>query len=167
MTPPQLSESLATLQRATDPGKLPAALDALEKAQASLRRSSFDVAAKAAELGPDVDSAFRFVRDQVRFEVYEGVLRGARGALMARAGNAFDKSILLGELLRRHRIEVRFKTATLPRERAEALVAQMYNTVPSVDDGRLAASRATASEELVAAARDVANAVSARFVTHL
>ena len=55
--------------------------------------------------------------------------RGSRGALMARAGNAYDKSLLLGALLGQHGLEVRYVRGRLTADRAAALVRQMY--VPS------------------------------------
>jgi hypothetical protein len=42
------------------------------------------------------------VRHEVRFDTYDRVLRGARGTLMAMAGNALHKSLLLAALLRQH-----------------------------------------------------------------
>ena len=47
----------------------------------------------------DPANAFRFVRDEIRHQPYYGQLRGAQGALSARAGNALDRSLLLSELL--------------------------------------------------------------------
>ena len=110
----------------TDPKNLAAVLDAVEQARSTIPRSAFDVRAKAAELGKDVDAIFAFARDQVRGEVYEGVLRGPRGTLMALAGNSFDKSSLLGALLTHHGIEVRYVRGRLSDERAKELVFQMF-----------------------------------------
>lgn len=57
------------------------------------------VADLAATLEWDVDKMFRYVADEVAFEPYVGALRGATGALWAKAGNAVDKALLLGALL--------------------------------------------------------------------
>ena len=161
--PPPLEDALATLQTAAEPDKVSGALEQLGAVQASLKKSSFDVAAKAAELGADVDAAYRFVRDEVRFEPYEGVLRGARGTLMALAGNAFDKSVLLAELLRHHQVEVRFKTATLPQERAVALVARMTASAQPPSDVSVPAL----GPDVTAVSQAVSNAVVSRFVRHV
>ena len=83
-----------------------------------------DAKAKAADLGYDPDRIFAFVRDEVRFEPYAGVLRGARGALLGRAGNATDKSLLLKEMLEAGGHECRLAAGDLPAEKAGALVGQ-------------------------------------------
>jgi transglutaminase-like putative cysteine protease len=49
----------------------------------------------AARLGYDPDALFAFVRDEIHYEAYAGVLRGAKGTLWARAGNAADQAVLL------------------------------------------------------------------------
>jgi hypothetical protein len=128
LAPQALALAQAKVSSAIRPENLSAALDTAEKAAAAIPRSTFDVDAKAAELGPDVSTTFAFVRDQVREEVYEGVLRGAKGALMARAGNAFDRSLLLGALLRHHGMDVRYVRGELGRARAEQLVARMFTS---------------------------------------
>ena len=67
----------------------------------------FDPELKAKELGDGVDPAFAYVRDHVRFEAYPGVLRAAKGAYMARAANAADRSLLLAQLLKSNGIKTR------------------------------------------------------------
>lgn len=103
-----------------------AALEALEKWKTQPpMRWAYDTAALASRLGPDVDRLFAVVRDDIRYEVYGGVLRGPLGTLMTAAGNSYDKTLLLGALLRHHGVEVRFVRGTLTAERATAQVAQM------------------------------------------
>jgi transglutaminase-like putative cysteine protease len=89
--------------------------------------SAFDVDRKATELGNDVPRLFGFVRDDVRTQIYAGVLRGARGTLIANAGNAWDKATLLAALLRHHGREVRFARGRLGADRAAALVTKMFD----------------------------------------
>lgn len=116
-----------SLPPVSQPAPAAAVRDASQRLAAAAPPSAFDVDKKAAELGPDVNRLFAFVRDEVRDEVYAGVLRGARGSLIARAGNAWDKSVLLAALLKHHGREVRFARARLTPDRAEALVAKMFD----------------------------------------
>jgi hypothetical protein len=80
----------------------------LEEPQEVVRFSQVTVAAKQAELGNDVGALFAFVRDRIRHDVYRGVLRGGNGTLLAEAGNALDKTVLLRELLAFAGHETRF-----------------------------------------------------------
>src|SRR5437763_7862873 len=79
--PPQLELPSAAMIR-----------EAGQRIAAAATPSAFDVDKKAAELGSDVGRLSAFVRDDVRDEIYAGVLRGARGTLIAHAGNAWDKA---------------------------------------------------------------------------
>ncbi|HEV7300282.1 MAG TPA: hypothetical protein VGN72_13010 [Tepidisphaeraceae bacterium] len=92
--------------------------------------SPSDVTARAAALGNDVDKMFSYVRDQVRYEPYRGVLRGSRGALAARAANSFDKSLLLVEMLAAGGHGARLVRGTLPADAARTLVDQYLATDP-------------------------------------
>src|SRR5688572_3380542 len=53
----------------------------------------------AFELEFGQERIFRFVAEQIRYQPYAGLLRGAEGTLMARAGNAADQAVLLAALL--------------------------------------------------------------------
>jgi transglutaminase-like putative cysteine protease len=112
-TAEQWHQALAVTERLRD-----VARDELNKPGAC----PWDVEAKAAQLGYDVEKTFAFVRDEVRFEPYAGVLRGARGALSGRAGNARDKSLLLAALLTAGGHPARVVTGTLPPDAAKKLV---------------------------------------------
>lgn len=83
----------------------------------------------AARLNYDMEAIFRFVADEVYYESYDGILRGARGTLWARAGNSADQAELLGALLDAAAIPWRLATGPLPATGAEALVAQLTPTV--------------------------------------
>src|SRR5262249_31851310 len=59
--------------------------------------SRFDVDRTAAEVGNDPAALFAFVHDTISTQVYPGVLRGARGTLVAGAGNSWDQAMLLAD----------------------------------------------------------------------
>jgi hypothetical protein len=77
-------------------------------------------------LPTELDGAFVHVAQQVRFEPYPGVLRGARGTAIAGAGNAWDKALLLAELLRRGGYEVRLVEGELTAANREVLLRGAY-----------------------------------------
>lgn len=71
----------------------------------------------------DIERIFRFVADEVRYEPYVGSLRGARGTLMARAGNSVDQALLLAALLDASLVEHRFVMGALDGATAVSLLA--------------------------------------------
>ncbi len=93
--------------------------------QSKLDASQFDLDALGARLNYDPAAIIAFVRTQIAFEQYPGVLRGDFGTLIGRAGNAFDKALLLRRLLDDAGYETRLVRTTLTEAQARALVAQM------------------------------------------
>lgn len=71
-----------------------------------------------------------WVRTEVRFEAYAGLLRGPDGTLVARAGNALDQSVLLAQLLTDAGYDARVALGSLSEEEARTLVLSMFE-VPS------------------------------------
>jgi hypothetical protein len=59
----------------------------------------FDPELRAKSLGNGIEPTFKYVRDEIRFESYPGVFRGAKGAYLSRAANAADRSLLLSQML--------------------------------------------------------------------
>lgn len=116
-------------------------LDVLAALAAASPRSAYDVAAAADALGGGVEAALAFVRDRVRYEAYAGALRGARGTLMARAGNSYDRAALLAALLARGGREVRYARARLSDDQARALVSSMFAAARSPRDPPPAAAQ--------------------------
>jgi len=95
----------------------------LKKERAKINETSFNATALAQYLGSDIADLFIFVRDEIQFETYEGVLRLADGTLMSRAGNAHDQSLLLAALLRQHGYETRYAFGTLSQSQARTLLS--------------------------------------------
>jgi len=75
----------------------------------------------AASLDYDLGRIFRFVADEIRYEPYVGILRGAQGTLDAAAGNSVDQALLLASLLDESLIEYRFARGTLDADTAARL----------------------------------------------
>ncbi len=77
----------------------------------------------AFDLNFDPETIFRFVADEVRYEPYAGVLRGAKGTLWGRAGNSADKAMLLAAMLESALVDVRFAIGTLDDATAAKVLA--------------------------------------------
>ncbi len=92
-----------------------------------LPEAEFNADAQARSLGPSVEAIFAFVRDRIRYEAYSGILRGANGTLAARAGNSFDRSLLLARMLGVHGVRTRFVRGELARAEAEVLFGRIFD----------------------------------------
>ncbi len=104
-------------------GQLNAAVDVLD---GKLDRSLFEINALADKLGSDPTTIFHFVRDQIRYEPYVGVLRGALGTLVCRAGNSLDRSLLLAALLQKSGLAVQIANGELSDADARTLVQRLF-----------------------------------------
>jgi hypothetical protein len=116
LTPPQLAAPTSVEELRAKSEELTRRFDSLD----------YDPWLRTGELGPGVEPAFRWVRDHVRFESYSGAFRGAKGAYIARAANAVDRSLLLAELLKAKGFKTRFVTGRLSAARAEALFDRIF-----------------------------------------
>ena len=81
------------------------------------------ITSQASALDFDRDRIHRFVADEIAYEPYAGVLRGAKTTLIGKAGNGADKAVLLAALLDASAIETRFVTGTLADDAVATLAA--------------------------------------------
>jgi hypothetical protein len=98
---------------------------AAEDLRAEIDRTQFDLEALGLALGFDAADVVAFVRDQIAFEQYAGLLRGAKGTLIGRAGNALDQAVLLTTLLAYAGYEARIVRGELTPEQSRSLIDQM------------------------------------------
>ena len=110
--------------------------------------SANPVADMAAALDHDLEQIFRFVHEQIRYEPYEGVLRGAKGTLVSGAGNSADQALLLAELLKASSIPVRYVKGELDPSEVTALLA---STVTDAATARAQLLEALVSDTDIAA----------------
>jgi Transglutaminase-like superfamily len=89
------------------------------------------ILAERAKLLPTTDAAFAYVRDNIGFESYPGILRGAQGTFQDRAGNALDRAMMLAAILETNKIPVRIATGQLSASDAERLYARMFEATPA------------------------------------
>ena len=106
------------------------AVDAETRA-AALPQADWDIPYLADALDYDYQRAFAFVRDSIAFDAYRGVLRGAEGTLAARAGNAYDRALLLGALLDDMQVTYRYAFADLDDSTVARLLARSVQPVTS------------------------------------
>jgi hypothetical protein len=133
-----------------------------------------EVAAEAASLGRDVKRILSFVSNDISYEPYDGALRGSRGTLLAKAGDATDKALLLRDLVRlaEPTSDLRFALCTLPSQEARQMISATLSrlpappAVPQEEDRISRSGRRKAANEKVADEqhrRAVANHLSARW----
>lgn len=100
-------------------------MDTIEELRFQLDRTQFDVEALSLALQPGGALAYvEYVTNQVYFEQYPGLLRGATGALMSRAGNALDQAVLLATLMSAVGYDVRIARTRLTASQAEQVLKQ-------------------------------------------
>lgn len=131
-TPAALPGSAAADPLAQVVSNLPAIKKLIDKIQRQLDASQVDLDKLAFDLGGDANALVDWVRTNIAFEQYPGLLRGTRGTLIGRAGNALDTAFLLAHLLADAGYEVRIVRSTLPTAAAQTLVNQMMAPRPAI-----------------------------------
>src|SRR5690606_34845639 len=89
----------------------------------------------------DAEVIASWVADNLRYQVYAGLLRGPQGTLVAGAGNALDQAVLLASLLGDAGYDTRVVLGELTDDDARTLVMSMFdelNVESAVDDRALA-----------------------------
>jgi hypothetical protein len=115
---------------------LPAMIDVGALAQLALDHAerfpaeAWELGTVAARLAGEPAAVHAFVRDHIAIDPYPGVLRGAEGALHARAGGPWDRALLLAGLLGAG-FETRFALGTLDPEAADAILVAAATGAPS------------------------------------
>jgi hypothetical protein len=124
LPPEGATSALPDAPRAVDPETLDILkmIDSDAMAATDLKEEDFYLDTLAATFGGDPIKAYDWVRTKTEFQPYSGVLRGGQRTLVARAGNAADRALLLAGLLKQMKIETRFATATLDDAAAAKLV---------------------------------------------
>jgi hypothetical protein len=137
-TPPWLSESHEEPLQQGEAGykqaseKLNHLYAGLDVVNSKMDRSLFEIDALADRLGSDPAAMFHFVRDEIRYEPYTGVLRGALGTLLCRAGNSLDRSLLLAALLQKAGFKTQIASGQLTAQQAQILVNRLFEPVKPV-----------------------------------
>lgn len=133
---PASKQATASLDLAERERRLNQTMAAIADMRNTLDRTEFDTEAVLESLDYDPEAIIDFVRHEIRFEPYEGLLRGIQGTLMGRAGNALDQSLLLAFLLRGSGADARLAYGTLNDAQATQLVQSLYGqqTPPVVLD---------------------------------
>jgi hypothetical protein len=106
---------------------------AIGKLKSSIDYAQIDVGARQAKIGNDPQAISSYVQDRIRYEAYSGALRGARGTLLARAGNSVDRALLQAALLKAAGHRTRFAAGNLTAGQAEGLIRAAFQPPATVD----------------------------------
>jgi len=74
-------------------------IDEVEAVLETMPEDEWVVSAVAQSMAGDTEAAFEFLRDHIGFDPYPGILRSPQGTLAARAGNSWDRALLLQAIL--------------------------------------------------------------------
>jgi hypothetical protein len=118
----------------------------LAQARSQIDRSSFDLDALLDKLDYEAQDIIDFVKNEIRFEQYPGLLRGPTGTLMSRGGNALDQSVVLAKLLNDAGFEARIAGGKLTADQSNllfntSLTAPPRNAEPQVSSELIATMR--------------------------
>ena len=92
----------------------------------AIDRKQFDLDARLDSLDFDEAEIIEFVTAEIAYEDYPGVLRGAQGTLVSRAGNSLDQSVLLAYLLKETGLDARIVQGKAPHALLLAALHQQH-----------------------------------------
>jgi len=95
----------------------------LKQLEVEIDHSRFDLPALLDRQEFDQQKIVTFVRDEINFEQYPGLLRGAQGTLVSSAGNALDQALLLATMLNDAGFDARIVQGRLGIEQAQQLLS--------------------------------------------
>ncbi len=96
----------------------------VQRAQGLVPPAAYSLGALAAVLPSDPSALDTFVRDDIGIDLYDGVLRGALGTWLGRAGDPLDKLLLLAAVLRSKHVAFQFVRGTLSDAERAAIIAE-------------------------------------------
>lgn len=117
--------------------------------------SSLNADSLAEQLGGDVPAIVSYVRRQIRYQHYKGILRGIEGTLHSRAGNAFDQALLLHRMLRKAGSDAELWRGVLTREWSEKLLSKAIEEQSEKFDQSGLISEISADEEVLRGLRGI------------
>jgi hypothetical protein len=97
-------------------------------ADAKLPASEYSLPMLAMTLPNDPIAIYRFVRDNVTTDPYDGIMRGPIGTWLSRAGSPSDKLSLLAWLLVNKHIPIQFVRSTLSDDERNRIIASATST---------------------------------------
>jgi hypothetical protein len=127
---------------------LQAFYDSLTALEARIPPEAIELNALASKLGNDPQNLVRFVSDSIRYEHYDGVLRGAFGTLISRSGNSCDQALFLRELLAAHGISSSLRVMPADSALNAALVERALRQAPSTPAEAAAGARDSLQAEV-------------------
>ncbi|HXG90300.1 MAG TPA: hypothetical protein VNJ02_18390 [Vicinamibacterales bacterium] len=130
-----VDSTMSDLALLPTPESLPAGdpIQRLSESRQRLTALRYDRSARVAALAAGHEAAFQFVRDYVGFDAYQGILRGAVGTYLTRSGNAWDRALLLADLLQQKGVTRRYARGTLDGTTAERLYARLFERTRPAD----------------------------------
>lgn len=113
-----------------DRTELEARISALRDVQSAAEKTPFDLESLIEHHDYELERLISYVKQHIQYEMYEGSLRGASGALVSQAGNSLDQSALLASIINDIGYEARIAAGTLSADDSRALTTEQNNAIP-------------------------------------